>query len=190
MARQYAEIDARLAAFVAAQHVFFVATAPSGDTGHVNVSPKGGAGTFAVLGAHRFAYLDLTGSGAETAAHLRANGRITVMFCSFDDAPKVLRLYGRGRLVLPGDAEWPALSTQFPAHRGARAVVDVAVDRIADSCGYAVPMLGLVAERSLLDSWTAHKSDEQLAAYRGRHNAHSVDGLPALDPPVPPTPGA
>ncbi len=177
-------IDDRLAAFLDAQHVFFVGTAPTGAEGHVNVSPKGGPGMFAVLGPHRVAYLDLTGSGAETLAHLRDNGRITLMFCAFEGPPKIVRLHGRGRAVLPGDPDWAELAGRFPSHRGARAVVDVEVERVSDSCGYAVPLMRFEGERGLLDEWTARRSDEDISAYQRRKNAESIDGLPAL-PTVP-----
>lgn len=190
MATVYERIDGRLREFIAAQPVFFVATAPSAPDGHVNVSPKGLAGTFAVLDDHTVAYLDLTGSGAETAAHLRDNGRITLMFCSFEGPPNVVRLHGRGRLVVPGDADWEALAGRFPAHRGARAVVLVDVVRVSDSCGYAVPLMRYEGDRDLLDRWTERKDDAALAEYRAAKNAASIDGLPAL-PPVPdPRPAA
>src|SRR6266571_6378060 len=117
MGKQYAELDERLTEFILDQPIFFVATAPclshSGEGGHINVSPKGYRGTFAVLGPRTVAYLDLTGSGAETIAHLRQNGRITIMFCSFDRAPKILRLYGTGRVVLPAGQDWPSVAAHF-----------------------------------------------------------------------------
>lgn len=180
MAKTYDGIDERLRAFIAAQHVFFVATAPSGGDGHVNVSPKGTPGTFVVFDERTVGYLDLTGSGAETAAHLRDNGRITVMFCSFDGPPKVLRLHGTGRLVVPDDGDWPGLAARFPDHRGARAIVVVDVQRVSDSCGYGLPILAFQGERDLLDQWTDRKDDATLVDYRLRHNTHSIDGLDAL----------
>jgi hypothetical protein len=134
--KTYDQLDERLRGWIADQHIFFVATAPSGPGGHVNLSPKGHADTFAVLDGRTVAYLDLTGSGAETAAHLRDNGRITLMFCAFSGPPRILRLYGRGRIVLPGDDRWEELAARFPARRSARAVVVVEIQRIADSCGY------------------------------------------------------
>jgi Pyridoxamine 5'-phosphate oxidase len=187
MGKTYAGLDKRLAEFIRSQHVFFVATAPSGSGGHVNVSPKGYRDTFAVLGPNTFAYLDLTGSGAETIAHLRQNGRITIMFCSFGDAPKILRIYGTGRPVLPADPDWPELAAQFPRNDGAgtdhddqRAIIVVEADRIADSCGYGVPVMELVTERDTLARWSGRKSANQLVAYRVEHNTVSIDGLPAL----------
>jgi hypothetical protein len=187
----YAELDERLRKFIARQPVFFVATAPcltgAGDGGHVNISPKGYADTFAVLGPRTVAYLDLTGSGAETIAHLRQNGQITIMFCSFSHETKVLRLYGRGQVVLPGSARWDELAGSFPrtADRAEltnqRAIIVVDVQRIGDSCGYSVPEMSLVAERDVLDQWAAKKTAAELAAYRSEKNTVSIDGLPALD---------
>ena len=191
MGKLYAELDARLIEFIARQPIFFVATAPcltpQGGGGHVNLSPKGYRGTFAVLGPHTVAYLDLTGSGAETIAHLRQNGRITIMFCSFDETPKVLRLYGAGRAVLPGGAEWEGLLARFswPAvtpscQSSRRAIIVAELDRISDSCGYAVPRMDLGEERDLLARWADRKTPDQLVTYRAEKNAVSIDGLPAL----------
>jgi hypothetical protein len=181
MARTYDAIDENLAAFMRAQHVFFVATAPLDANGHVNVSPKG-LDTFTVLDEHAVAYLDLTGSGAETIAHLRENGRITIMFCAFDGPPRILRLHGRGDAVMPRDPRYAELASRFPSHPGARAVVRVDVERISTSCGYAVPLLDFRAERDVLDTWTAKKGEEGLERYRADKNRESVDGLPAIDP--------
>jgi hypothetical protein len=192
MAQVFAELDERLIDFMARQPMFFVATAPcldaSGAGGHVNVSPKGYRDTFAVLDALTVAYLDLTGSGAETIAHLRQNGRITIMFCSFDREPKILRLQGTGRVVLPQDASWEEFAARFPRTgigigmdpASHRAIIVVSIDRIADSCGYAVPRMNLVTERDLLTRWADRKSPEDLVAYRVKHNNLSIDGLPAL----------
>jgi hypothetical protein len=181
MATVYSELDERLIAFIKSQPMFFVATAPcldeAGDGGHVNVSPKGYRDTFAVLDPLTVAYLDLTGSGAETIAHLRQNGKITIMFCSFGRQPKILRLYGTGRTVLPDDADWPELAAHFNADPGIgigtatatgtgtgrgnhRAIIVVAVDRISDSCGYAVPVMELTEERDLLTRWSERRSAE------------------------------
>jgi hypothetical protein len=135
----YIALDDDLRAFVERQHVFFVATAPLSPAGHVNVSPKG-LNTLYILGPTTVAYLDLTGSGVETVAHLRENGRITIMVCAFADRPRILRLSGRGRAVEPGDADWERLLGEFPSHLGVRSVVVVELDRIADSCGYGVPL--------------------------------------------------
>jgi predicted pyridoxine 5'-phosphate oxidase superfamily flavin-nucleotide-binding protein len=182
MGKVFDGIDERLWAWIAAQPMFFVATAPA--DGHVNVSPKGYADTFAVLDDHTVGYLDLTGSGAETIAHLRENGRITVMFCSFTRTPNILRLYGTGRVVTPADADWPDLARRFPVDTpGSRAVIVVSVERIADSCGYAVPYMEPAGEREMLKDWADRKTPEALRAYRTKHNTTSIDGLPALDTP-------
>jgi hypothetical protein len=193
MATVYPELDERLIAFITNQPMYFVATAPcldeAGDGGHVNVSPKGYRDTFAVLDPLTVAYLDLTGSGAETIAHLRQNGKITIMFCSFGRQPKILRLYGTGRTVLPGDAGWPEYAARFSASPGdgtgtdrgnQRAIIVVAIDRISDSCGYAVPVMELTGERDLLTRWSERRSAEDLVEYRVKHNSTSIDGLPAL----------
>jgi hypothetical protein len=178
--KTYDQLDERLRRWIADQRMFFVATAPSGPGGHVNLSPKGHPDTFTILDERTVAYLDLTGSGAETIAHLRDNGRITLMFCAFSGPPRILRLYGLGRIILPGEQRWDELAARFPARRGARAMVVVDLQRIADSCGYAVPLLQYAGERDLLDQWTAHKDDTAIAAYRAQRNRTSIDDLPAL----------
>jgi hypothetical protein len=190
MGKLYPELDERLGKFIGRQSVFFVATAPclsaDGDGGHINLSPKGYRDTFAVLGPHQVAYLDLTGSGAETIAHLRQNGKITIMFCSFGHETKILRLYGTGRIVLPDAPEWEGLLARFPAagdgsnQASRRAIIVVDLDRIADSCGYAVPRMELTQERDVLLRHDQKKSAAELAAYRTEKNALSIDGLPAL----------
>jgi hypothetical protein len=178
----FSEIDDKLSDFMAAQSMFFVATAPS-DGGRVNLSPKGYRDTFAVLDSHTVAYLDLFGSGAETIAHLRDNGRITIMFCSFTRTSKILRLFGTGRVVRPDDAEFESLRAAFgTTHPGVRAVIVVDVQRVADSCGYSVPYLELVDERPVLDSLHAKRTDDDFARRIGSDNATSIDGLPALEP--------
>ena len=181
MARVLDGIDDALAAWLAAQHVFFVGTAPLGEAGHVNVSPKGFAGSFVVLGRHEVAYLDHIGSGAETIAHLRENGRITLMFCAFDGKPNIVRLYGRGEVLRPGDAGFAELAPRFgELPRGARAIVHVRLDRVSDSCGFGVPFMDYVAERDTMPTWVAKKTDESLADYVAEKNATSIDGLPAI----------
>ncbi|MEH0840849.1 pyridoxamine 5'-phosphate oxidase family protein [Micromonospora sp. CPCC 205711] len=183
MGKQYPEIDGRLREFIEAQPLFFVATAPSGADGHVNVSPKGMRGTFVVLGPHRVAWLDYHGSGAETIAHLRDNGRITMMFCAFTGPPKIVRLHGRGVATPLTDPGFPALLADFPDPpdpHAVRAVVTVEVDRISDSCGYAVPLMDYRGERDLLIEWGSRRTPADLAAYRSRKNAASIDGLPVF----------
>ncbi|MFD4990602.1 pyridoxamine 5'-phosphate oxidase family protein [Cellulosimicrobium cellulans] len=183
MATVHAEITDRLASFVLAQPVFFVGTAPLAADGHVNVSPKGMAGTFVVLSPHRVAYLDYTGSGAEAPAHLRENGRVVVMFCAFSGPPNIVRFHGTGRYVEAGTAEFDALRGHFAKAEtaGQRGIVVVEVTRVSDSCGFSVPHLELVEDRDLLDRWADRKTPEQLDAYRVTKNSTSIDGLPAID---------
>jgi hypothetical protein len=170
----YEGITPDLAAWIKAQAVFFVGTAPLAGAGHVNVSPKG-LDTLRILGPRQVAYLDLTGSGAETVAHVRENGRIVLMFCAFNGPPKIVRLHGRANVLPPTSV----LRSEFPDHVGARAIIDVAVTRISDSCGYGVPKFGRPEAREALEMWTRKKGDG-LAGYRREKNARSIDGLPAL----------
>lgn len=183
MGKVYPEIGPRLREFIEAQPVFFVATAPTSVDGHVNVSPKGMRGTFVVLGPHRVAYLDYHGSGAETIAHLRDNGRITLMFCAFAGPPKILRLHGRGSTVPVGDPDFATRLADFPEPpdlHAVRAVVTVAVDRVSDSCGYAVPHMEYQEDRDLLLGSHSRRSTEDLVVYRATKNAASIDGLPVF----------
>lgn len=173
------ELDDKLTAWIREQPVFFVASAPSGTGGHVNVSPKG-YDTLRVLGPTEVAYLDLTGSGAETVAHLRENGRLTIMFCAFSGPPRILRLFGAGRPVFPGDPDWAELSAHFDPRAGARAVIHLDIERIHTSCGYAVPFMDLVEERPTLHQWAERKSSAEMAEYHARKNTTSIDGLPAV----------
>lgn len=182
MGRTYDQIDDTLAAFLRAQHVFFVATAPLAGSGHVNVSPKG-LDSFAILDPHTVAYLDLTGSGVETIAHLGENGRITLLFCAFEGPPKIVRLYGRGRVVPVDDPEFDTLARHLPERVGTRSAIVVRLDRIADSCGYGVPRYRYEGERSQLIDWAERKGAGGVAAYRAERNAASIDGLPGLPPP-------
>jgi len=175
----HSEIDSRLARFIDNQHVFFVATAPLDPGGRINLSPKG-LDTFCILGPTSVAYLDLVGSGVETVAHLRENGRIVLMFCAFEGPPNILRLYGRGEAIEPGDEEWDELVANFPPRRSARSVVRVSVDRIADSCGYGVPLYSFEGERDALDKWAEKRGDDGLRDYRNENNRESIDGLPGL----------
>jgi hypothetical protein len=178
VAKVHDGISAEMQAFLERQPMFFVATAPLGADGHVNVSPKGFDGTFAVLDAHRVAYLDLTGSGIETVAHLRENGRITLMFCSFDGPARIIRLFGHGEVVTCDQPEFADLAARFAPLPGARAVITVALDRVADSCGYGVPRMTFVEPRERLLTWASNQGEAGLAAYRAERNATSVDGLP------------
>ena len=178
MGKVVEEITDELRAFIQAQPMFFVGSAPLQADGHVNLSPKG-LDSLRVMGPHRVAYLDLTGSGNETSAHLAQNGRITLMFCAFDGPPRILRLYGRGATVLPGDGEWDALRPLFPDHPGVRQIITVDVHRVQTSCGFAVPRMELVGDRDTLHRWARNKGEAALVDYRRQKNAHSIDGLPA-----------
>ncbi len=179
MANTFESLTPELVAWIERQHVFFVATAPSGDGGHVNVSPKG-YDSFRVLDELTVAYLDLTGSGVETIAHLRDNGRITLMFCAFEGPPKIVRLQGRGRAVLAGEDGFEQLATRFDDLPGRRAVIVVDLDRVSDSCGYSLPFLDYVGERPTLQQWARRKGPEGLAAYRAERNGRSIDGLTGI----------
>lgn len=178
MGKVHPSITPELADFIAAQPLFFVATAPLAASGHVNLSPKG-LDCFSVLSEDRVAYLDLTGSGNETAAHLTENGRITFMFCAFEGAPRILRLYGTGSVVLPEDPRWGELIGRFPAHEGARQIVAAGIDRVQTSCGFGVPSMEFAGQRDTLLRWAEKKGTEGLADYRRRNNSHSIDGLPS-----------
>ena len=180
MSKQRENIDSELAEWIARQRVFFVATAPLAADGHINASPKGGEAC-RVLGPMEVVYQDYTGSGAETAAHLRENGRIVIMFCAFDGPPKIVRLHGCGTVVTPGHSRFEELSALFPANPGTRAFVHVAVERVSDSCGYSVPLLDFRGHRDNLERWAETKGPERLAEYRAMKNRKSIDGLPAFD---------
>jgi predicted pyridoxine 5'-phosphate oxidase superfamily flavin-nucleotide-binding protein len=181
MGKVFDGIDDKLAAWIARQRLFFIGTAPSGADGHVNVSPKGPIESLRVLDPHTVAYQDVIGSGAETIAHLRDNGRIVVMLCAFEGPPRILRLHGQGT-VLPADA---VAFDATPPPGTERAVIRVDVERIADSCGFGVPVMEYVGARPQYGAWAASKrrkgGDEALDEYVAAHNASSIDGLPALD---------
>ena len=188
MGRIYEHIDERLATWIAKQSMFFVGTAPAGSDGHINVSPKGPIGSLRVLDEHTVAYLDIVGSGAETIAHLRENGRIVVMFCAFEGPPRILRLHGVGDVLRPGDAEFDAvLAAGFhepAAPEARRAIIRVNVTRVADSCGYGVPLFSYEGERPHSDLSTAKRlrveGPNAMRDYEAKHNGVSIDGLPAL----------
>jgi hypothetical protein len=172
--------------------VFFVATAPLSEDGRVNLSPKGGADTIAVFDEHTVAYLDLGGSHAETIAHLRENGRITLMWCAFAGPPKIVRVHGQGEAVFRDDPRFPGLLDRFPSpdQPGLRAVIVVTAEQVSDSCGYKVPMLAYVEDRPTHAEFFGRKTDDEFAAYCARKdfNGQSIDGLPALPLPLPPLP--
>jgi hypothetical protein len=179
MGKTYPGIDDRNAAFIRAQRLFFVATAPLDGEGLLNLSPKG-LESFAILNANTVAYLDLIGSGIETVAHLRQNGRIVFLFCAFEGPPRLLRLHGRGEVVEPGDPEWEALGRNFPRYDAARSIIRVAVQRVSDSCGYGVPLYEFRGDRSQLPEWAERKGPDGLAAYKAENNLTSIEGLPGL----------
>ena len=179
MGKIHDRIDDKVEAFIAKQHLFFVATAPLSGAGLVNLSPKG-LDTFRVLGPRTAAYLDLTGSGIETIAHLKENGRITVMFCAFEGPPRIVRLQGTGEVLEPGHPEFAEVRKSFPEHPGTRAIIRIHTDRIADSCGFGVPLYEYQGERSQLVAVTERKGEEGLDEYRRQKNAKSLDGLPGL----------
>jgi hypothetical protein len=190
MAKLFEEIDDTLRAFIEAQPMFFVGTAPSGPDGHINLSPKGGRGLFRVTGPLGFAYVDLMGSGIETIAHLRENGRMVVMFCAFEGPPKIVRLHGVGRPVQQGDDGFGELLAEFEVSeeqlRAVRSVITVEVTRVADSCGFVVPRMDYVGERDQLyryaDNRLRKEGPEAVRAYVSANNASSIDGLTGLDP--------
>ena len=197
MGRVYDRLDDRQREWIARQSMFFVGTAPLAADGHVNVSPKGPIGTLKVLDDHTVAYLDIIGSGAETIAHLRENGRIVVMLCAFDGPPRILRLHGRGEAITPDDPRFDPLLEQHAFDQpevdaSRRTIVVVALERISDSCGYGVPLLSYAGERVHSDAWAQKKlrtgGEEAFAAYRAEYNARSIDGLPALDEDAVPAP--
>ena len=177
MAKFYTQLDDSLRTFIGEQKMFFTATAPV--EGRINLSPKG-MDTFRCLDeGRRVAYLDLTGSGNETAAHLSENGRMTVMFCSFTEQPLILRIYGRGRVVRRGDAEWEGLHRHFPTLPGERQIVLLDVESAQTSCGFAVPVYELKEERRMLVEWSLKKGEDGILDYRREKNQVSIDGLPA-----------
>ena len=177
MAKFYEQISENLQQFIEAQHVFFVASAPLSGEGHVNLSPKG-RDCLRVLSPNRVAYMDLIGSGNETSAHLRENGRITLMFCAFEGAPNILRLYGTGRTILPGDSDWAEMSALFPTYVNARQIIVAEVDMVQTSCGYGVPFMDYVGERDQMERWADAKGEQGLIDYQCEQNAVSLDGLP------------
>jgi hypothetical protein len=177
MAKVHEQLSPDLQQFIRAQHMFFVASAPLSAEGHINLSPKG-SDSFRILGPNQVCYLDMTGSGNETSAHLMENGRVTLMFCAFDGAPNILRLFGRGRTVLPGASEWDSLCALFAPRVGVRQFIVVDVARVQTSCGFGVPLYAFVADRTQMPDWAEKKGEAGLEVYRKQKNVHSIDGLP------------
>jgi len=196
MAKVFEGIDDHLAGWIARQPMFFVGTAPLAADMHVNVSPKGPIGTLRLLGSHELAYLDVVGSGAETIAHLRENGRIVVMFCAFQGPPRIVRLHGRGEVITPEDERFAELLERLDFEENGpqearRAIVRVDVERVSDSCGYGVPVMSYEGEREHFPLWAGKqlrsKGPDALERYKAEHNASSIDGLPGVEPGVPAT---
>lgn len=179
MGKDYTEIDDGIQQWMSRQCIYFVASAPLAGDGLVNVSPKGGD-TLRVIGPRQLAYVDYGGSGIETVAHLKENGRITLMMCAFDGPPKIYRFFGRGRNVEPHDEEFDDLLRAFPPQFSVRNIVVIDVERIMDSCGYGVPEFDFRKERDSMRNWVEAKTDEELNAYRLKNNRQSLDGLPGL----------
>ncbi|ULA61878.1 MAG: PutativePNPOx domain-containing protein [Nitrospira sp.] len=175
MAQRYKEISKTHIEFITQQKVFFIGTATA--ESRVNVSPKG-MDSFRVLGATRVVWLNVTGSGNESSAHVQQDSRMTIMFCAFEGQPLILRLYGRAKVVHKGDSEWPELCVLFPPLPGARQIFDVTIDLVQTSCGMAVPYLSYVGDRKLLNEWADRKGEEGLSRYRAEKNQVSLDGIP------------
>ena len=178
MAKQFTQLTPNLQAFIAQQHMFFTGSAPLSAEGRVNVSPKG-IDTFRCLSLTQVAYLDLTGSGNETAAHIKDNGRLTIMMCSFAGKPTILRMYGQGRIVRSVDPEWELLYAHFDTVPGERQIVVLDIELVQTSCGFGVPLFEFKEHRSELLQWAERKGEDGLADYRDKKNARSLDGLPA-----------
>ncbi|BAY81216.1 hypothetical protein NIES267_06910 [Calothrix parasitica NIES-267] len=176
MAKLFESITEELQKFIAKQHMFFVGTAPLNADGHVNLSPKG-LESFRVLSPHKVAYLDLTGSGNETSAHLQENGRITFMFCAFEGSPSILRLYGSGKTILPNNSEWECLYSQFPEIPGTRQIIVADIERVQTSCGMSVPLYEFQGQRDSLVKWADKKGKSGIKEYHHQKNMVSIDGL-------------
>src|SRR5262245_16371690 len=175
MAKFYTELNQTLREFIGAQHIFFHASAPN--HGRINLSPKG-LDTFRILNDQRVAYLDLTGSECETAAHLAENGRLTIMFCSFEEKPLILRLYGRGSVVRRRDAQWQEMRKHFPTLPGERQIIVLDIESIMTTCGFAVPLYEFKSHRDQLSEFTCKMGEKRMDEYRQERNQTSIDGLP------------
>ena len=180
MGKLHESITPALEQWIQEQKVFFVSTAPLSGEGHINCSPKG-LDSLRITGTHSVVYQDLTGSGIETIAHVRENGRILIMLCAFDGPPKIVRLHGTGTIITPGHPDYVQYDNLFPARLGTRAYIHIKVSRISDSCGYSVPLYDFRKDRDVLDKWSANKGEEGIKAYRSQKNRFSIDGLPGLD---------
>lgn len=179
MSKTIESITPEIRSWIQKQKMFFVATAPLSAEGHVNCSPKG-LDSFRVINDHTVAYQDLTGSGIETASHLQENGRIVIMFCAFDGPPRILRFHGRGEVITPAHPEFAQLSLHFTPRRGTRAFIRIHITRIANSCGYSIPLMDFKADRDVLDKWMERKSDDEIREYQENKNSLSIDGLKGI----------
>ncbi|QIR35368.1 pyridoxamine 5'-phosphate oxidase family protein [Tolypothrix sp. PCC 7910] len=177
MAKLFDCITEELQEFIAAQHIFFVGSAPLSSTGHVNLSPKG-LESFRILSSNRVGYLDLTGSGNETSAHLQENGRITFLFCAFQEPAKILRLYGQGYTIVAGSPEWDAFAPLFPPLPGGRQIIIADIERVQTSCGFGVPLYEYQGQRDTLVNWATKKGEQGVKEYQQQKNLTSIDGLP------------
>jgi hypothetical protein len=180
MGKIYDGITPKLNAWIKNQHLFFVATAPLSADGHVNTSPKG-LDSLRIINPHQVAYLDITGTGAETIAHLRENRRIVLMFCAFIGRPKIVRLHGKGTVVTKASENWSTWCSRFPDLRGPRSVIVIDVERVSDSCGFGVPIMEYKEDRETLDRYWGSKGDAIMPAFRREENSSSIDGLAALE---------
>ncbi len=177
MGKTYDTLSPTLRDWINQQKVFFVSTAPLAAEGHINCSPKGG-NCFRILNEHEVAYLDLTGSGVETIAHVQENKRIVIMFCAFEGPPKIVRIHGEGEALLPDHPEFDQLRPLFPPHDGTRSIIRIRANRISDSCGFTVPFMNYVNHRDTLDVWSEKKGPDGVAEYRQQKNLKSIDGIP------------
>ena len=177
MAKFYDNILDQHREFIAKQKMFFVASAPLGLNGHVNLSQKG-SDSFRVLSDHQVAYMDVIGSGNETSAHLLENGRVTFMFCAFEGPPNILRLYGHGRTILPVDSSWEDLAQHFQLQLATRQIIIAEIDKVQTSCGFSVPLYEYSGERDHAEKWALNKGADGLEAYKAEKNRISMDGLP------------
>ncbi len=178
MAKFYESMSEHIQDFIRAQHVFFVASAPLSAEGHVNVSPKG-LDCFRILSPNQVAYLDMTGSGNETSAHMNENGRVTFMFCAFDGPPNIVRLFGKGRTILPDTPEWDSMIGKFTTFLGMRQIIIADIDLVQTSCGFGVPFYDYVGERDTMMEWADKKGSDGLVTYRAEKNSCSLDKLPS-----------
>lgn len=179
MGKVFEKIEPRIREFIEKQKLFFVSTAPLSEEGLVNVSPKGWD-SLRVLDEHTVAYIDLTGSGIETVAHIKENQRITLLFCAFEGPPKLVRLQGKGRVLEYGTSEYEELKHHFPAYKSARAIIKIHLKRISDSCGYTVPFYDYVGERDTMSKWVDNKGEEGIKTYWKEKNEKSLEGLDGL----------